>query len=293
LEWAISNLIRNEEDTAMFAQVNGTELYYHTHGQGRPMLLMHGGLGLDHTAMPPTFDALGDEYTLIYYDHRGNGRSARPASFDGITHDTWADDADALRAQLGYDRIIVFGHSYGGFLAQEYALRYGDHLAGLILCCTAPAIDYMDVVQANALARGTPAQLAALTVAFSRPLADETEWRATWRTLMPLYFKHYDPQVGAAMDAATIYSAAAWNHVNANCLPVFNTLARLGEIDVPTLVISGAVDWITPPAQGGERLRAGIPNAELVVFEESGHWPFLEESERFQQVVRDWVSRLG
>jgi proline iminopeptidase len=277
----------------MFAQVNGTELYYHTHGQGQPMLLMHGGLGLDHTAMPPTFDALGDQCTLIYYDHRGNGRSARPASFDGITHATWADDADALRAHLGYDKIILFGHSYGGFLAQEYALRYGNHLAGLILCCTAPAIDYMDVVQANALARGTPAQLAALTVAFSRPLADENEWRSTWRTLIPLYFKRYDPQVGMAMDATTVYIAEAWNHVNANCLPLFNTLDQLGQIGVPTLVISGAVDWITPPAQGGERLRAGIPNAELVVFEESGHWPFLEEPERFQQVIRDWVARLG
>jgi len=121
------------------------------------MLLMHGGLGLDHSAFPPYFDNLGDLLTLIYYDHRGNGRSARPDSFEAITHATWVDDADALRAQLGYEQIILFGHSYGGFLAQEYALRYPERLAGLILCCTAPAIDYMPLIQANAAARHTRA----------------------------------------------------------------------------------------------------------------------------------------
>ena len=276
----------------MIAHVNGTDLYYHTYGQGRPMLLMHGGLGLDHTSFPAAFDPLGDLFTLIYYDHRGNGRSERPESFAGITHATWADDADALRAHLGYDRIILFGHSYGSFLAQEYALRYGDRLDGLILCATAPVIDYMDVIQANAAARGTPDQLTALGEAFGRPMADDADFRSIWLRLAPLYYKRYDPEVDAAIDATTVYSAAAWNHVNVNCLPQFNTLPRLGEITAPTLVLSGAEDWITPPAQG-ERIRAGIPNAELVVFQESGHWPFIEEPERFKQVIRDWIDRLG
>jgi proline iminopeptidase len=274
----------------MFAHVNGTDLYYHTHGVGRPVLLMHGGLGLDHAALPPAFDDLGDQATLIYYDHRGNGRSARPASFDDVTHATWVDDA--LRAQLGYERIILFGHSYGGFLAQEYALRYPERLDGLILCCTAPALDYMDVIQANAAARGRPEQLAALGDAFSRPMIGDADFGAIWRALAPLYYKRYDAEASARMDAATVYSGSAWNHVNANCLPFFNVLDRLGEIKTPTLIISGADDWITPPAQGGQRLHAGIPGSELVVFEESGHWPFIEDPERFKQIVREWIAGL-
>ena len=277
----------------MQAQINDTQLYVHTYGQGRPLLMMHGGLGLDHTCFPPWFDSLGDQAELIYYDHRGNGRSQRPASFDGITHETWAADADALRQHLGHERIILFGHSYGGFLAQEYALRYGDQLDGLILCCTAPAFDYPDVATANAMARGSADSLAALNDAFGRPMNDDADFQNIWNALLPMYFKKYDPQVGATMDETTKYSGGAWNHVNANCLPTFNTLPHLGEISVPTLVLSGIDDWITPPAQGGQRLHQAIPNSQMVVFENSGHYPFIEETDSFMQTVRDWLSGLN
>ena len=276
----------------MFANVNDVQLYYETAGAGPAMLLMHGGLGLDHTCFPDTFKKLEDQAEIIYYDHRGNGRSER-VNFDGVTHETFAADADALRAHLGHEKIILFGHSYGGFLAQEYALRYQDRLAGLILCDTAPVLDYMDVVQANAGARGTPDQLAALGQAFGRPMTDDADFQAIWKSLTPLYFHDYDPAVGAAMDAKTSYSAAAWNHVNAHCLPVFNVLEQLGQINVPTLVISGADDWITPLEQGGQRIHDTLPNSELVVFDKSGHWPFIEEQEKFVATLSAWLAQFN
>lgn len=276
----------------MFAEVNSTTLYYETAGMGQPMLLMHGGLGLDHTAFLDSFQMLEGEAEITYYDHRGNGRSERMENMEGVSHETWVADADALRAHLGHDKIILFGHSYGGFLAQEYALRHQDRLAGLILCCTAPVIDYMDVVQANAGARGTGEQLAGLGEAFGRPMVDDADFQAIWNAITPLYFYNYDPAVGDAMDAQTSYSAAAWNHVNAHCLPTFNVLDRLGEIDVPTLIISGIDDWITPLEQGSERIYQALPNSELVVFEQSGHWPFIEEQDKFVAVVSKWMARL-
>ena len=115
---------------------------------------MHGGSGLDHTQFRPWLDTLGDRVQLIYYDQLGQGRSTRPLSYDEISIDTWAQEADALRASLGYDKIILFGYSFGGFIAQEYALRYGDHLDGLILCDTAPALDYPEIIMNNAQQRG-------------------------------------------------------------------------------------------------------------------------------------------
>ncbi len=84
----------------MRAQVNDTQLFFERVGKGQPMLVMHGGLGLDHTCFRPWLDKLGEQVELIYYDHRGNGRSSRPDSLEGVTHETWAADADALRAQL-------------------------------------------------------------------------------------------------------------------------------------------------------------------------------------------------
>src|ERR1700709_1259524 len=108
----------------MQATVNGTELYYTTMGQGRPVMFMDAGLGIDNTLFLPWMEPLADEFQLIFYDHRGNGRSERPASLEGVTHATWAADADALRQYLGLEKMVLVGHSYGGFLCMEYALRY-------------------------------------------------------------------------------------------------------------------------------------------------------------------------
>jgi proline iminopeptidase len=276
----------------MKAQINGIELFYTNHGQGVPLLVMHGGMGLDHTLFRPWLDALSDTAQLIYFDHRGNGRSTRPETFAGISHETWIDDADALRAYLGHERTIVFGHSYGSFLAQEYALRYGQHLDGLILCGTTPAMDYPEVIVANAKARGTPEQFQAAVKGFSAPAADDASLRQLWMEILPLYFHNYDPKTGTAMDENMLYSASAFNHGFFKCLPNFNTVNRLSEISTPTLIIAGRHDWITPLAQGAERIHAALPNSELVVFENSGHFPFIEEHDKFVNTVSAWVAKL-
>ncbi len=277
----------------MQTQINGNEVYYTTNGQGRPMLLMHGGSGLDHTYFRPWLDTLSDQVQLIYYDQLGQGRSTRPQSYEGISMGTWADEADALRASLGHERIILLGHSFGGFIAQEYALRHGDHLEGLILCDTAPVLDYQDVIMANAQSRGTPEQVQAVIAGLSAPVADDASFQQLLTTILPLYFNTYDPEVGKQMDDAIQYSAQGFNQGMGVCLPTFNVLSRLGEITVPTLIMAGRHDWITPPAQGAERLHAGLPNAKLVIFEESGHFPFIEEHDKFVHAVRDWLNSLG
>jgi proline iminopeptidase len=279
----------------MHARINQTELFYTTVGQGRPMLIMHGGLGLDHTYFRPWLDPLGERVQLVYYDHRGNGRSQRPASFDGIGHDTWAADADALRAYLGHERMILFGHSYGGFLAQEYALCYGQHLDGLILSCTAPALDYPEVIRANSVARaGTPEQVDTVNRFLQgEPMASDEALAEALHVILPFYFKHYDPEVGKEIGKSIHYSAAASNHVFSTCIPSFNTLPRLSEIAVPTLVIAGRDDWITPPREGAERIHDALPDSEIVIFEDSGHFPFIEEQAKFLTIVGQWIGSLG
>ena len=277
----------------MHTTIQGNDVFYTVHGQGRPMLLMHGGTGLDHTQFRPWLDTLGDRAQLIYYDQLGQGRTSRPESYEGVGMDTWADEADALRAFLGHDKVILFGFSYGGFIAQEYALRHGKHLDGLILCDTAPVLDYIEVIMANAQARSTPEQMQFVNKALTEPAADDADFQKSWMNILYLYFNHYDPQVAEAMDATTHYSAGAFNHGMGTLLPAFNTLDRLNEITVPTLIMAGQHDWITPPDQGAKRLAVGIPNSQLVLFEDSGHFPYIEEHDRFIQVVSDWISHLG
>lgn len=267
-------------------------VYSVTVGVGPTLLTMHGGLGLDHTLFRPWLDPLGEECRLVYYDHRGHGRSPRLASFEGCSHATWADDGDALRASLDVPRFIVLGHSYGGFLALEYALRYPDRLAGLVLSNTAPAMHHGEVVLANAERRGGPKMLERVRRLLTEPLPGDEAMAEAFAEVLPLYFHRYDPDIGARMLTDLQPCAAAFNHGNARCLPDYDVRDRLGGIQVPTLVLSSADDWIMPVEHGGDVLAKGIPGACHVVFERSGHFPFIEEQEAYLAAVSGFISAL-
>jgi proline iminopeptidase len=276
----------------MEAHVNGTRLFYTRIGSGRLLLVMHGGLGWDHTYLRPSLDALGGQATVIYYDHRGNGRSAAPDDWTSVDHATWTGDADALRDHLGDERIVLFGHSYGGFLALEYALRYPDRLDGLILCTTGPAFAHQEVAIANAQERGTPDQVQTLFDLLSRPVAQTSDLRSGIKAILPIYF--HDPDE-APLDRITdemTFCVQAFNRASFHCLPHYDVRDRLSEIDVPALVLGGRDDWIMPPAHSVEPLGASLPNAEATIFERSGHFPFIEERPLFAEVVTDWLYRL-
>lgn len=265
--------------------VGNTELFLKVEGSGTPILMLHGGLGLDHTYLPPYFNTLSDTYQVIYYDHRGNGRSQQPDDYSTLNFDVLCDDADNLRQHLGLDKIIVIGHSYGGFIAQKYAIKYGQHLKGLVLIDTVPAFDYQPQPS------GTPEQLEAFGAAFSRPMADNDDWRTTWTTLSQMYFHEYQESVGNALDETTTYVAAAWNQGSA-LLGEYNTLDGLPNITAPTLVVSGRHDFVTPPDSGTNRIASLVPNATAHIFENSAHYPFIEEQDAFFTVLHEWLSSL-
>lgn len=269
--------------------VQDTELFVSRIGAGTPVLVMHGGLGIDHSYFRPWLDGLGDVAELVFYDHRGNGRSARPA-LDEVDHATWVADADALRAHLGHEQVVVLGHSYGGFLALQYALAHPDRVRGLVLVGTAPTMQHWDRVHENITARGaTPEQRRAFE---DRPFADDEDMARTLRALLPLYFKHPDPDLLETMGRQMRFSAAA-SAAGGRAMADFDLRAELGRITAPTLVLAGREDFIMPTEVTAEPLAAALPHAELVVFEDSGHFPFVEENEAFLRVVRGWLSALG
>jgi len=187
------------------ARLNDTEIFYVEVGQGVPCLVMHGGLGFDHSCLHPWLDPLGDVMHLVYYDHCGNGRSGRPPT-ETITFERLCSDADALREHLGFKEVAVLGYSFGGFIALEYALRYPERLSHLVLLDTTPAFDYGEEIEANARRKGaTQEQLDALEA------SDENE-ADFWRTLnliAPLYFHTFDADLAERVLGKTIVSVEA------------------------------------------------------------------------------------
>jgi len=268
------------------ARLAGVELFHREVGTGLPCLVMHGGLGVDHTQFREALDPLGDVARLVYYDHRGNGRSSRPPA-ETITLAQLAADADALRGHLGFEKVAVLGHSYGGCLALQYALRYPHHLSHLLLVGTTAAWDYTDHIIAE-LQRRAPAP-EVLTAFLAPPVNDAEFARGQHLVAATLGFRAVDPQRAAALFRSTVWSAAACarsRELMADC----NVASRLDEIDVPTLVLVGRHDFFCPPAQAA-RLHRGIRGSEMVVLEQSGHYPFVEEAEAFRRAVREWLIR--
>lgn len=264
--------------------INGTELHVETVGSGPPILMLHGGLGLDHTYFRPFFDQLADSHTVVYYDHRGNGRSARPSDWAAeLTFDNLVADAVGVLDALGLSEATVLGHSYGGFIAQPLAATHPDRISRLVLASTVPAFDYAPEPS------GSDEALAAFGALFSGPTTDDEHWRSLWGSAAPLYHHRWDADAVTRIDGTTVYSGAAWNAA-AGLLGEFNMLEQLPAIDIPTLCISGRHDFITPPASGSERIAALMPQAEAAILENSGHYPFYEEEEAFFARLRAFLA---
>ncbi|MFW5741359.1 MAG: alpha/beta fold hydrolase [Myxococcota bacterium] len=272
--------------------VGDDNLFTCTSGTGTPLLCMHGGLGLDHTYFRPWLEPIADDARVVLYDHRGNGRSTRPPSYDPMSIATLAEDAERLRAKLDLGRIVLLGHSYGGIVALQYALSHQDTLRGLVLCATAPCFDHLAGTIGQMEQRMTDAQRTAFTeLGKPRPL-DDRAFAEHARTILPLYFHRPVETVLDVMHRCIHYSGAAYAVSMRDWLPAFDVRSRLHELRIPVLVVSGAQDWITPPAIV-EDLASKLPNAELHVLEGSGHYPFVERQQQFTTVLRQWLRCLA
>lgn len=241
--------------------------------------------------MRPWLEGLAEVATVTFFDHRATGRSPFPEDAASLTHQTWVADIDKLRQKGGHEKIVLFGHSYGGYFALEYALRYPEHLAGLILCNTAPAFDYAPDAIASLAARATPHQVELVTKGLSEPTANDESLRDLYLDIFETYFFDYKSEFGDAIRNRTSFSATAFNRAYMECLAGYDVSQRLGEIKAPCLVVAGRHDWITPVDQA-ERLNRGIVDSELLLFESSGHFPFMEENQGFVAAISSWISGL-
>lgn len=257
-----------------------------------PVLIAHHGApGLGSKAEPTAaFGPLADRFRVVVFDARGSGKSEDAPPY---THEQWVADVDALRAWTGVESFILAGGSYGGFIAMEYAVRYPERLDALILRDTAPDSSHEELALANALASTRVAvDEVKLRRIMEGRVVDNDDFRDCWRELLPLYDFSYDPATLEDRVAAVDYHYATHNYAFSVNRKTYDVRAKLPRVTCPTLVTVGRHDWVTP-VESSEEIAALLPNAELVVFERSGHSPPLEEPEKFQQVVRDFLAASG
>lgn len=287
----------------MHITVNGARLFFDVAGatlaatpegpKPRPALLvLHGGPGFDHWALRDYFDRFADVTQVVYLDHRGNGRSRGGDGSDPTRWnlDQWGDDIAAFCDALGLERPIVLGQSFGGFVAQSYAIRHPGHARGLILSSTAARLDPGQVID-GFVALGGEAVRAAATGFWTR--AHEDDIRAFLKLCTPLYNTQPRDPAGAA---GTIYRWDMFRHFSLPDGEIWRMDMRpgLAAIPGPVLVLTGTHDPVTPPARSREifeALKEGV--GTYVEVPGTGHGAFRDAPEACEVILRDFIKTCG
>ena len=267
-------------------------LYTKVTGDGYPLALMHGGPGADHASML-ALRPLADQFALVFYDHRCNGRS-EGAEVSSMTWENLTADADALRQALGFEKWAVLGHSFGGMVALEYALRYPQSLSHLVLADTCGDTWWVRQNAPELLAkRGFSPAAVETARRFYKGQIEPSEFMPSMIRLSKAYY-HNPSFLMMAREVLTVgvrtkARPEAQIFAFSQLLDGWTVMDRLGEIQVPTLVLAGRDDFQFPPEHQVE-LAAGIPNAHLEIIERAGHNAPTERPAEVIQAVRDFIA---
>lgn len=275
----------------MIVEINGNKLNVEVTGpEGAPVLIAHhGGGGIGSLAEPKaTFGPLADRFRVIVFDARGCGISEGIPPF---SHEQWAADVEGLRKWIGAEKIVITGGSYGGFIAMEYAVRYPDRVSAMILRDTSADGSNLELAFENARNQDrVEINWENFNRYWSGNIRDDADLKACWAELIPLYDFDYDAEKSAKSVEAGFYRYEAHNWCFQHNWGSYDVKPLLPSLNFPTLVTVGRRDWVTP-VSSSETIASLIPNAELVIFEKSGHSPQTEEFELFQKTMRDFLDK--
>jgi proline iminopeptidase len=266
------------------ARINGVELAYTVAGTGPLLVVTSPGWGIGSTYLKQGLKPLLEHFRIIFVTTRGSGRSTRPPDISQTSSAHMADDIEKLRVYLGLPVINLFGHSNGGAIAISYAERHSTCLRKLILTSSQLlGLDVSKTIQSFLDAAATdPRYRDAVQHAAQPSPDDDTGFRQHFIKRLPLYL--YDPQAHAEIferDMGDSFSAWPFRMQRAvDQLPAAEQVTKLAAIRAETLILVGRHCWICPVAVS-ERLHAGISESRLVVFERTGHFPWIEKPDSF------------
>ena len=288
----------------MRASLRGTEIYFDVEGAGlvpdgnamreRPAaMIIHGGPGGDHSGFKPALSPLAEHMQLVYFDHRGQGRSGR-GDPERYTLDENVADMEALRRHLGLGPVVSIGTSYGGMVAMAHAARHPEAVARLVLVVTAAHGGFIERAQQILAERGTAEQRRVCERLWAGSFATAAELAEYYEVMGPLYARRHDPVAAQAAGGRVTHAPEPLNRAfgPGGTLRRMDLRPELGRITAPTLVIAGRHDWICAPEFSVE-IAGLIPDARLEVFENSSHSVRVDEPERLVAAITSFVTEEG
>jgi proline iminopeptidase len=295
---------QTEKPPDSFVTVSGEKIWYQVKGEGEPVVLIPGGPGGSHLYFTPWLDELSGNFKVVYFDAFGRGKSSRAKDQKEYSFQRDVNDLEGLRQALGFSKWSVLGHSYGGMVTQAYALKYPDSVAKLILADTLYDAEMWQANDDNsnyefknqypekweklmALRKqghksSSPEHIKAYDLSsellFFYDASNALKLRHDWSD--PLFFNWdvYYPIVGEDGD-----------FVIGGDIAQLDFKKDLSRLKMPVLIIAGRYDRVCIP-RFSVKFKEYAPQAEFVMFEKSGHYPFIEEHEKFIEVVSRFLA---
>ena len=280
--------------------VGASRLFVRELGAGLPIVVLHGGPDFDHEYLAPELEVLADRFRVVFYDQRGRGKSFAGEGPADITLAGEMEDLDRVRAWTGAESVALIGHSWGGLLAMEYAIRHPDRVSHLILLNTAPATHQdMVALRRELQARRTPGQSARMAELRSDPvfqagdIAAEAEYyRIHFGTTVPPDL--LDAVVRRLRTGATPEGVVAARAIEDALYEQtwdaddYDLIPELCTLQIPTLVIRGENDFI--PANGVRRIADAIRGARFIEIAGAGHFTLIEQPEHVRSLIAEFVA---
>lgn len=283
--------VNTKEGTLM--DINDTRLFVKAAGSGEPVIIIHGGPVLDHSYLFPHLAPLTDQYRLIFYDQRLSGRSSAYVDSSDIRLSTFIEDIESLRVKLNLKKVHILGHSWGGLLAMKYALKYPSHIKTLMLINSmAPTSELWQKEEAVLAASFTEADSLQRQEIIQSPLFKEDPPKAIEK-LLELSFKRqfYEPDKAELLDLYVPEDYMARSRLFGYLMvdiSSYDLRDELKKMTTPTLIMYGSAE---PAADiSGPVLNRLIPNSSYTIIENSGHFPFIEQPEKFQQAIISYLN---
>ena len=284
-----------------FVGSGALRLYVRDVGNGLPIVVLHGGPDFDHEYLLPEMDGLAESFHLVYYDQRGRGRSFSGQQPDGVTMATEVDDLDRIRDSFGFESVVLLGHSWGGLLAMEYAIRHPGRVSHLILMNPAPASRADALAFRNDLARRrTPAQNARMDELRSDPgfqagdVETEAEYYRIHYATTLRNSDHLEAVVRRLRSAFTDAGIVAARAIEEKLYEdtwlrdQYDLIPALHRLDIPTLIIGGEADFV--PIALVRHIAEAIPGSRLVVLPDCGHFAYLEQPDKTRASISAFLT---
>lgn len=280
-----------------YIETDGARLYYRIVGQGNPILVLHGGPGMEHTYLLPGLEVLASANRLVFYDQRGTGRSEGAVDSTTIDLDRFLADIETVRNDLGLGRVALMAHSWAGLLGISFALRHPERLSALILVNSGePGTRFEQAAtaaQASRRAESDAVRLAELAGSDGLRNRDTATINEIYRVAFRSSFA--DPANAGRLEInfteRTARNGSDVARILMTPLQGLDLWPRLRELRVPVLVLHGEADVM--PAEMPRALADSIPDSELALIPGAGHFPWIENPAAFRAAIRTFLDRLG